>query len=78
MVLAPDFGRYTCVWEEIWPGNEANVHAVQVSTSNTKLANSEVVDKIPFMVSLRERRKLHHSLDANSYTTMFNFADADA
>ena len=30
------------------------------------------------MVWPREGRKQHHSMDASSYTTMFNFADANA
>ena len=39
----------------------------------------KVIDNIPSMVRSREKnRKLHYSIDANSHTTMFNFADADA
>lgn len=30
------------------------------------------------MVRSREHRKLHHSIDAINYTTMFNFAGTDA
>ena len=46
--------------------------AVQASTSNAKLVNSEVIVNIHSTVRPREHRKLHHSIDANSYTTMFN------
>ena len=53
------------------------VGAVQASASNAKLVNSEVIVNILSMVRWTERRKLHHSIDTNSYSTMFNFTEAD-
>ena len=47
------------------------------TASDAKLANSEIIDNILSMVRLKDYRKVHHSKDANSCPTMFNFADAD-
>ena len=50
---------------------------MQASASDVKLANSEIIDNILSTVRLKDHRKVHHSKDANSCPTMFNFADTD-
>ena len=58
-----DFGRYTCMqyWSPPVMPSLQTVH--------------KVIDNNPSMVRSREHRELHHSVDANSYTTVFNFAN---